>query len=80
VPGADGQQWAFIGDTELGNATFKPDESKGKTKPHLRLIPSPSQRRLARLPEGEGVVAGTLSAARIAEVRSQLPALAHRTL
>jgi nitrilase len=35
---------------------------------------------LARLPEGEGVVAGTLSAARIAEVRSQLPALAHRTL
>jgi len=35
---------------------------------------------LARLPEGEGVVAGTLSAARIAEVRAQLPALAHRTL
>jgi nitrilase len=35
---------------------------------------------LARLPEGEGVVAGTLSAARIAEVRGQLPALAHRTL
>jgi hypothetical protein len=26
------------------------------------------------------VVAGTLSAARIAEVRGQLPALAHRTL
>ena len=55
VTGADGQQWAFIGDTELGNATFKPDESKGKTKPHLRVVPSPSRRRLARLPEGAKV-------------------------
>jgi nitrilase len=35
---------------------------------------------LARLPEGEGVVAGVLSAARIDEVRAQLPALAHRTM
>ena len=29
---------------------------------------------------GEGVVAGELSAGRIAEVRAQLPALAHRTM
>jgi predicted amidohydrolase len=35
---------------------------------------------LARQPEGEGVVAGELSAARIAEVRGQLPALSHRLL
>jgi len=32
------------------------------------------------LPEGEGVVCAELSAARIAEVRSQLPALRHRKL
>jgi predicted amidohydrolase len=35
---------------------------------------------LAQRAEGEGVVAGTVSAARIAEVRAQLPALAHRVL
>jgi nitrilase len=35
---------------------------------------------LGCLPEGEGVVAGTLSAERITEVRAQLPALAHRTM
>lgn len=34
----------------------------------------------ARLVQGEGIVAGQLSAARIAEVRGQLPALAHRVL
>jgi nitrilase len=34
----------------------------------------------ARLPEGEGVIAGELSPERIAEVRTQLPALAHRVL
>jgi predicted amidohydrolase len=34
----------------------------------------------ARLPEGEGVIAGELSSERIAEVRAQLPALAHRVL
>jgi predicted amidohydrolase len=35
---------------------------------------------LACRDEGEGVVAGELSAERIAEVRSQLPALAHRVM
>jgi nitrilase len=35
---------------------------------------------LACLPEGEGIVAGELSGARLAEVRGQLPALAHRTM
>lgn len=58
VPGADGRQWVFMGDTELGNATFKPDE--GKAKPHLRALPSPDRSggvssRLARLPEGAEV-------------------------
>ena len=55
VTGADGQQWAFIGDTEIGNATFKPDEGKGKTKPHLRVVEPVAQRLLARLPEGANV-------------------------
>ena len=55
VTGADGQQWAFLGDSSLGRAMFKPDEGKGKAKTHLRLIPSPSQRRLARLPDGANV-------------------------
>lgn len=32
------------------------------------------------LPEGEGVVSGAVAAARIAEVRSQLPALVHRVM
>ena len=35
---------------------------------------------LARLDTGEGVVAAELSAARLAEVRTRLPALQHRTL
>jgi predicted amidohydrolase len=35
---------------------------------------------LAQQAEGEAVVAGTVSAVRLAEVRSQLPALAHRTM
>lgn len=34
----------------------------------------------AVLPEGEGVVAGAVSAARITEVRGQLPALSHRVM
>jgi hypothetical protein len=59
VPGADGQQWAFLGDSNLGRAMFKPDEGKGKgkTKPktHLRVVESVAQRLLARLPEGANV-------------------------
>jgi len=35
---------------------------------------------LARLPKGEGVVAGELEAGRIAEIRGTLPALQHRKL
>jgi hypothetical protein len=53
VTGADGQQWAFLGDTDLGRAMFKPDE--GKTKPRLRLVHSPSRPLLARLPDGANV-------------------------
>lgn len=55
VPGADGRQWVFLGDSKLGKAMFKPDEGKGRTKPHLRVVPSPSQRLLARLPESAKV-------------------------
>jgi predicted amidohydrolase len=35
---------------------------------------------LADLPEGEGFITGVLSKEKINEVRSQLPALAHRKL
>ena len=44
------------------------------------LLADPWGEVVAELPEGEGVVAGTLDAARIAEVRRMLPALAHRKL
>lgn len=54
-------------------------ENGRRTWGHTMLI-DPWGEVLARLPEGEGVVAGTLSAERIAEVRAQLPALAHRTM
>ena len=47
--------YAFLGDTELGKAMFKPDEGKGTTKPHMRVVPSPSRPLLARLPEGANV-------------------------
>jgi nitrilase len=50
-----------------------------RTWGHTMLI-DPWGEVLGCLPEGEGVVAGELSAARIAEVRAQLPALAHRTM
>lgn len=52
VPGADGQQWAYLGDTELGRAMFKPDEGKSKSKTHLRVVSAPSRPLLARLPDG----------------------------
>ncbi len=54
-------------------------ENGRRTWGHTMLI-DPWGEVLARLPEGEGVVAGVLSAERIAEVRAQLPALAHRTM
>lgn len=44
------------------------------------LLLDPWGERLAELAEGEGVAAGTLDPARIAQVRAMLPALAHRTL
>jgi predicted amidohydrolase len=44
------------------------------------LIVDPWGEVLAVLPEGEGVVMAELDLARIAQVRSQLPALAHRRL
>lgn len=44
------------------------------------LLLDPWGERLAELPEGEGVAAGTMDPARIAQVRAMLPALAHRTL
>ena len=55
VPGADGQQWVFLGDSKLGKAMFKPDEPRAKGQPHLRVAPSPSRRLLARLPDGATV-------------------------
>jgi nitrilase len=42
------------------------------------LLADPWGQVVALLPEGPGVVAGEVDAARIAEVRTQLPALAHR--
>jgi hypothetical protein len=54
-PGDVHNGYAFLGDTELGKAMFKPDEGKDKTKTHLRVVPSPSRPLLARLPEGAKV-------------------------
>lgn len=50
-----------------------------KTFGHTMLI-DPWGEVLDCLPEGEGVVSGVLNAARLQEVRSQLPALEHRRL
>ena len=50
-----------------------------RTWGHTMLV-DPWGEVIAQRPEGEGVVAGEVSAARIAEVRGQLPALAHRTM
>lgn len=52
-PGEVHNGYAFLGDTDLGKAMFKPDE--GKTKPHLRVVPSPSRPLLARIPDGANV-------------------------
>ena len=54
-------------------------ENGRRTWGHSLLI-DPWGEVLACLPEGEGIVAGELSRARLAEVRGQLPALAHRTM
>jgi nitrilase len=54
-------------------------ENGRRTWGHTMLV-DPWGEIVACLPEGEGVVAGTLSADRLAEVRAQLPALAHRTM
>lgn len=64
--GADGQAWAFLGDSDLGHAMFRPHQPQsGKgTRPRLRSVdggkadrapqPAPINGpiRLARLPEG----------------------------
>jgi len=50
-----------------------------KTWGHSMLI-DPWGTVLADLPEGEGFIAGVLSKEKLNEVRSQLPALAHRKL
>ncbi|HYF57441.1 MAG TPA: carbon-nitrogen hydrolase family protein [Burkholderiaceae bacterium] len=54
-------------------------ENGRRTWGHTMLV-DPWGEVVAALPEGEGVVSGTLGAQRLAEVRAQLPALAHRTL
>ena len=50
-----------------------------RTWGHSMLI-DPWGTVLADLPEGEGFITGALSKEKINEVRSQLPALAHRKL
>ena len=52
-------------------------ESGRRTFGHS-LIVDPWGEIVAMLPEGEGVVAGEVRRERIAEVRTQLPALEHR--
>lgn len=54
-------------------------ENGRRTWGHSMLV-DPWGEVQAVLPEGEGVVAGIVSAARTAEVRSQLPALSHRVM
>jgi predicted amidohydrolase len=54
-------------------------ENGRRTWGHSMLV-DPWGEVLACLPEGEGVVAGEVDPARIAEVRAMLPALAHRAL
>ena len=54
-------------------------ENGRRTWGHTMLV-DPWGEVVACLPEGEGVVAGELDVARLAEVRGQLPALAHRTM
>jgi predicted amidohydrolase len=53
--------------------------NKRKTWGHSMLI-NPWGEVLADLPEGEGFISGVLSKEKLIEVRSQLPALAHRKL
>lgn len=54
-------------------------ENGRRTWGHSMLV-DPWGEVLAMLPEGEGVVSGTLDPARIAQVRQNLPALRHRVL
>lgn len=54
-------------------------ENGRRTWGHSMLV-DPWGEVLAMLPEGEGVVSGTIDPARLAEVRENLPALRHRVL
>ena len=54
-------------------------ENGRRTWGHTMLV-DPWGEVLASRPEDAGVVAGEVSAWRLAEVRAQLPALAHRTM
>ncbi|MCY1362760.1 Deaminated glutathione amidase [compost metagenome] len=54
-------------------------ENGRRTWGHSMLV-DPWGEVLAMLPEGEGVVAGTIDPARLEEVRQNLPALRHRVL
>jgi len=63
----------------LASAQGGKHENARRTWGHSMLI-DPWGEILAELPEGEGVVAGTLEAERIADVRANLPALKHRVL
>ncbi len=54
-------------------------ENGRRTWGHSMLV-DPWGEVLAMLPEGEGVVSGTIDPARLAEIRQNLPALRHRVL
>jgi predicted amidohydrolase len=63
----------------LASAQGGKHENGRRTWGHSMLI-DPWGEILAELPEGEGVVTGTIEAERIADVRANLPALKHRVL
>jgi nitrilase len=63
----------------LASAQGGRHENGRRTWGHSMLV-DPWGEVLSELPEGEGVVVGTIEAERIADVRANLPALKHRVL
>lgn len=63
----------------LASAQGGTHQNQRRTWGHSMLI-DPWGQVLADLPEGEGFISGVLSKEKLNEVRSQLPALAHRKL